>query len=69
MTQVIQLTREKSYKNLPTYRGGGPEGQGPSSAFAEKGEKDDSNVALFRTSWLAACSHLLFNVMRSMCFL
>ena len=46
---------------IPTDRGWGPEGPSPFSLCTERGGKDDSNIAPFRTNRLA--THLLSNVM------
>ena len=52
-----------------TYPGWGPERPWLSLPFAGRGEKDDSNVAPFLTTGLAAYIHLWLNVMRSKHFL
>ena len=52
-----------------TYSGWEPEGPGLQTPCAGGGEKDDSNIAPFRTTRLAAFLHLLSNVMRSKSFL
>ena len=66
MTNIVQLTRrqkKKREKRKPYLPGVGPEGPGPSSPCTGKGGKEDSNVAPFRTTRLAAYTYLLSNVM------
>ena len=69
MTHLTPLARGSRYlkesEKVPTYPGWGPEGPGPSSPCAGRGGKDDSYVAPLHTTKLAACTHLLLNVMRS----
>ena len=70
MTQNILLTRfYVGGKLLLTYPVWGPEGLVQKTPWAGRGEKDDSNVAPFLTTRLAAFTHLLLNVMRSKRFL
>ena len=59
----------KGYKNFQLTEDGVSEGPWPSSPCAGRGGKDDSNVAPFRTTKLAAYTHFLSNVMRSKRFL
>ena len=71
MIHNILLTRLQAFKgkNAPTYPGWSPEGPVPYTPWAGGGGKDDSNIAPFLTTWLAAFTHLLSNVMRSKCLL
>ena len=72
MTSLTQQTRGSGglrNAKVPTYPGWGSGGPRPSSPCAERGGEDDSNIAPFRTTRLAAYTHLLSNVMRSKRFL
>ena len=70
MTHNILLTRFQGGKKLlPTYSGWGLEGPIPETSWAGRGGKNDSNVAPFLTTRLAAFTHLLSNVMQSKRFL
>ena len=72
MTPLTPLTRGSGdliYEKDPTYPGLGPEEPGPSLPYAGRGGKDDFNIAPFRTTMLAAYTHLLSNVIRSKRFL
>ena len=72
MTSLTQLTRRSGgLRNSkdPTYPGWDPRGPGLSSTCAGRGGKDDSNIAPFHTTRLAAYTHLLSNVMPSKHFL
>ena len=70
MINIVQLNRgQNRWTKIPYFPGWGLEGPRPSSPCAGRGGKDDSNVASFRTTRLAAYNHLFFNVMQSKCFL
>ena len=72
MISLTQLSRGSGgLRNAkdPTYPRWVPGEPGSSLTCAGREEKDDSNIAPFSTTRLAAYTHLLSNVMWSKCFL
>ena len=64
LTQLTRGSRAQRSTKIPTYPGWGPKEPRPSSPCTGREGKDDSNIAPFRMTRLAAYTHLLLNVTR-----